>query len=91
MSKDQETETGSPPTGGSATPPKRIFEILVKAYKFVIVEAGDEEAALQLAAEECSSFNWEVDAWDIERELHSPDDIKNAKRYGAQTLENWSG
>lgn len=69
--------------------PKRIFEVSIKAYRSVIVEAEDEDDALDIVGDECTDSNWEIDEWRVENELKTEKDIKQAKECGAVDLDNW--
>lgn len=73
-------------TNGTAM---KKFEILVTAYRAVIIEAEDKEDAMEIDAEECRDFDWEIDAWNIERELETEDAVKASLRHGAKLLEDW--
>lgn len=68
----------------------KTFEVVMKAYKTVIVEANDAEEAERIASEECTSSSWEIESWQAEELLRSHD-IKVAKQHGATTVENWDG
>ena len=69
----------------------KTFEVLITAYKTVIVEASSEDEAMEIASEECTSSDWEADRWSIEKELKTANDIDQAKRSGAIPIEDWRG
>ena len=68
----------------------KTFNVLITAYKAVIINAEDKESAEQIASEECFSTEWETERWEAE-ELESPEAIKRAQSHGAVLLNNWNG
>ena len=77
-----------PPATGSA---KRLFEVMVIGYKTVIVEADDSEEAMELASEECTSSNWEIDEWKMEKEFQTREAANRAIAHGAVPIDRWNG
>ncbi len=62
--------------------PMKTFEILVKAYTTLAVEAEDAEAALELAGDIVREpSGWEIDGWEVENELGNEETIKAVIRH----------
>ena len=62
----------------------KTYEVLVKAYTTVIVNADNDEHALEIAAEHSdlsSPSGWEIDEWTVERELKTPEDVERHIRH----------
>lgn len=60
----------------------KTFEILVKAYTTIIVEAADEDAALEVASDVLHKpSGWEVDEFSVDEELSTPEEIERAIRH----------
>ena len=69
----------------------KTFEVLITAYRTVIVNAEDKDEAEEIASEECTSSRWEIDAWNVEQELDTLAKVASAKRAGAIMIDNWTG
>ncbi len=60
------------------------FLVTVTAYLDVLVEADDQDHALDLVSGEAvSPFDWEIDEYNVEREITSDKDWEEAKGSGA--------
>lgn len=67
----------------------KTFEVLVTGLRTVLVEAEDADEAAEIASEECTSLEWDIQDWVVERELRTPDEIASARRHGSVLLRNW--
>lgn len=67
------------------------YEVLLKAYRSVLVEADDEEDAFEIVQEECVTgiSDWDIDDITIEQEIKSDQEYEVAKRSGATPIEDW--
>lgn len=60
----------------------KTFEILVKAYTTLVVEAEDAEAAIEFAGDIVREpSGWEIDGWQVDKTLGSATDIMGAIRH----------
>lgn len=60
----------------------KSYEVLLTAYAtVVVVDAESEEKALEYAEQEVSRGDFEIEAFTIERELTTPQQIEQAKRH----------
>lgn len=69
----------------------KTFKVLVKAYRVVLVQVEDDETgedAEQKASEDLIEFDWEIDEYQAEEELTTPGRIEQAKKHGAEMLED---
>lgn len=63
-------------------PKLKSYEVLLKAYAVVVViNAEDEEKALEYAEQEVSRGDFEIDDFTIERELKTTQEIERAKSH----------
>jgi len=68
----------------------KTYEIRVTASTTVIVKADDEEGALEVASDACSSVSgFEIDDWEIEGELTTPELAARAIEYS--TWHSYNG
>lgn len=59
---------------------KRNYEVLVKGYStVVVVGAKDEEQALELASDEITSWDFEIEEMKVKREI-KPENLKRSKQ-----------
>lgn len=69
----------------------KTYEVLVKAWRVLLVEVEDDcgpEEAEEEASINFTPFNWEIDEFKVERELTTPDEIARAKSHGAEPIDN---
>jgi hypothetical protein len=59
-------------------PKPRTFEILITCFTTVVVEAEDEERALETASNSISLRGVSLDEMSIDEELKSPEEIQRA-------------
>lgn len=58
------------------------FQVLIKAYAAVVViEAENEEKAVELALEDVSFGDFEMDEAVVEREIKTEQELASAKRH----------
>ncbi len=57
----------------------KTFEVLIKAYTFVVVQAEDEERATEIASDTVDSLSgWELESWEVEEEFKDQRRIERA-------------
>ena len=66
---------------------KRNYEVLVRGCAtVVVVGAKDEDQALELARDEITSGDFEIDEMKVEREIR-PEDLERSKRFANAVSE----
>ena len=65
------------------------YEVLVVAFKTVIVDAETEDEALDFVRDEVGApFGWEVDEISIDSTPKTEEEIQHAMRHGAEDLRD---
>lgn len=60
----------------------KTYEILIKAFTTIIVEAEDGEMAMEIAGNNLgSSHGFDIDEYSVDSELKSPESIATAIRH----------
>jgi hypothetical protein len=58
------------------------YEVLIKAYAVIVVEgAKDEEEAVEFASQDISLGDFEIDEYEVERELKTLQEMESAKKH----------
>lgn len=69
---------------------KRNYEVLVRGYAtVVVVGAKDEDQALELARDEITSGDFEIDEMKVEREIR-PEDLERSKQFANAVSEEYA-
>jgi len=67
----------------------QTYEVLVIAYKTVIVEAEDRDEAIEIVVDESiAPYGWERDEVSIEAVLDTEEEIDRAIKNGAEDLRD---
>jgi hypothetical protein len=64
-----------------ATRPMKHFEMLVKAYTTLVVEAEDDLHAHEIASDALNLNGFDLDEISIEKELKTPEEVESAIRH----------
>lgn len=71
----------------------KTFIVSITAHRTVLVEVQDDEGvkeAYDKVSENCAVFGWEVDRWQVENQIISPEQqIADAKRDGAVEMDDF--
>lgn len=65
----------------------KTYQVLIKAYATVIVEAANEDNAMELAEEQVSYGTFTFEESEVEKVLTDPNEIARAKAHAELVVE----